>query len=95
MPAPSDLVRLLAEAETIARIRHPNIVQIYGLGDHDGRLYFEMEYIEGGNLADRLNGTPWAPRPGGRRLVAVLARAVEHAIGRGSSTATSSRPTSC
>ena len=71
-------VRLLAEAETIARIRHPNVVQIYGLGDHDGRLYFEMEYIEGGNLAHQLNDTPWAPRPAAQ-MVAVLARAVEHA----------------
>ena len=72
------LVRLLAEAQTIARIRHPNVVQIYGLGDHDGRLYFEMEYIEGGDLAHRLNDTPWAPRPAAQ-MVAVLARAVEHA----------------
>ena len=71
-------VRLLAEAETIARMRHPNVVQIYGLGDHDGRLYFEMEYIDGGNLAHRLNDTPWAPRPAAQ-MVAVLARAVEHA----------------
>ena len=67
--------RFLAEAETIARLRHPNIVQIYGLGDHDGRPYFEMEYIEGGSLARRLDGTPWAPGPAAR-MVAVLARAI-------------------
>ena len=67
--------RLLSEAETIAKLRHPNVVQIYGLGDHDGRPYFEMEYIEGGSLAGRLDGTPWAPGPAAK-LVAVLARAV-------------------
>ena len=67
--------RFLAEAETIARLRHPNIVQIYGLGDHDGRPYFEMEYIEGGSLARRLDGTPWSPEPAAR-MVAVLARAI-------------------
>ncbi|MBV8431039.1 MAG: serine/threonine protein kinase, partial [Solirubrobacterales bacterium] len=67
--------RFLAEAETIARLRHPNIVQVYGLGDHDGRSYFEMEYIEGGSLAQRLDGTPWASEPSAR-MVAILARAV-------------------
>jgi eukaryotic-like serine/threonine-protein kinase len=67
--------RFLAEAEIIARLRHPNIVQIYGLGDHDGRPYFEMEYIEAGSLARRLDGSPWAPGPAAR-MIAVLARAV-------------------
>jgi eukaryotic-like serine/threonine-protein kinase len=67
--------RFLAEAETIAKLRHPNVVQIYGLGDHDGRPYFEMEYVEGGSLAGRLTGTPWAPGPAAR-MVAVLARAI-------------------
>ncbi len=74
--------RFLAEAETVARLRHPNIVQIYGLGDHEGRPYFEMEYIEGGSLARRLDGTPWSPEPAAR-MVAVLARAigVAHRLG--------------
>ena len=67
--------RFQAEAETIARLRHPNIVQIYGIGDHEGRPYFEMEYIEGGSLARRLDGTPWPPLPSAR-LVAVLAHAI-------------------
>jgi WD40 repeat protein len=67
--------RFLAEAETIARLRHPNIVQIYGLGELDGRPYFELEYIDGGSLARRLDGTPWSPEPAAR-LVALLARAI-------------------
>jgi WD40 repeat protein/tRNA A-37 threonylcarbamoyl transferase component Bud32 len=68
-------VRFLAEAETIARLKHPNLVQIHSLGEHDGRPYFEMEYIEGGSLARRLDGTPWASGPAAR-MVAVLARAI-------------------
>ena len=74
--------RFLAEAETIARLRHPNVVQIYGLGEHDGRPYFEMEYIEGGSLAQRLNDTPWASRPAAQ-MVAVLARAIGDAHRQG------------
>src|SRR5262245_17546394 len=67
--------RFLAEAEVIARLSHPNVVQIYGLGEHEGLAYFELEYIEGGSLARRLDGTPWAPDPAAR-MVAVLARAI-------------------
>jgi WD40 repeat protein/tetratricopeptide (TPR) repeat protein len=71
-------LRFLAEAETIARLRHPNIVQIYSLGDHEGRPYFELEYVEGGSLAGRLDGTPWPPREAAR-LVEILARAMQEA----------------
>ncbi len=67
--------RFQAEAETIARLSHPNIVQIYCLGDHDGRPYFEMEYIEGGSLDQRLDGTPWAPQAAAQ-MVAVLAHTI-------------------
>ena len=72
---PEFRVRFLAEAEMIAKLRHPNIVQIYGLGEHDGLPYFEMEYVEGGSLARRLDGTPWSPAAAAR-TVAVLARAI-------------------
>jgi WD40 repeat protein/tRNA A-37 threonylcarbamoyl transferase component Bud32 len=75
-------VRFLAEAETIARLRHPNVVQIFGLGDHNGNPYFEMEYIEGGSLTERLDGTPWDHGPAAR-MVAVLARAIAYAHRQG------------
>ena len=51
----------LTEAELAARVRHPNIVQLYEIGTHDGRPFLAMEWVEGGGLADRLDGKPWPP----------------------------------
>jgi len=75
---PDALRRFLAEAETIARMQHPNIVQIYAIGDCEGRPYVELEFVEGGSLASRLDGTPWPPRAAAR-LIESLARAVADA----------------
>jgi serine/threonine-protein kinase len=72
------IARFLAEAETVARLRHPHIVQVYSLGDHEGRPYLELEYLEDGSLANRLDGTPWLPTRAAQ-LVDTLARAVEEA----------------
>ena len=58
-------VRFLAEAEAVARLQHPNIVQIHHIGDADGLPFFELEFLDGGSLDRRLDGTPW-PAPGGR-----------------------------
>ena len=57
------------------RLRHPNVVQVYDVGDLDGRSYFTMEFIEGGNLADLIAGTP---RPA--REAATLVEALADAI---------------
>jgi serine/threonine protein kinase len=80
--APEVAVRFLAEAETVARLRHPNIVQIHTIGDHDGRPFIELEYIEGGSLAGRLDGTPW-PASRAAPLIETMARVVHqaHALG--------------
>jgi tetratricopeptide (TPR) repeat protein len=79
---PEVVLRFLAEAETVARLRHPNIVQIHAIGDHDGRPYIELEYIEGGSLSGRLDGTPWAPQRSAR-LIETIARTVHetHSLG--------------
>jgi serine/threonine-protein kinase len=50
--------RFLREAEAVAGLRHANIVQVHDMGEHDGRPYFTMEYVEGGSLAQKLMGTP-------------------------------------
>jgi hypothetical protein len=71
-----------AEAETAARLQHPNIVQVYEVGTHQGRPYMALEFVPGGSLADKLDGTPRLPRQAAE-LLETLARAVHtaHAAG--------------
>ncbi len=70
--------RFLREARAVAGLRHANIVQSYDVGDFEGRPYFTMELVEGGNLAQLLAGKPQPAREAAKHL-AVLARAVEFA----------------
>ena len=72
--------RFLTEAEVIARIQHPNIVQIHEVGEYDGRPFMALEFVEGGTLAQRLAGTPLLPHEAAR-LVETLARAMQTAHG--------------
>lgn len=51
---PTALKRFQAEAEAVARISHPNIVQVYAVGEHDGQRYMALEYVDGRNLRDHL-----------------------------------------
>jgi serine/threonine protein kinase/tetratricopeptide (TPR) repeat protein len=76
--SPRERARFRTEAEAVARLRHPNIIQIYEVNEHAGQLYFSLELAEGGNLSQRIAGTPQAPRPAAE-LVETLARAVHHA----------------
>src|SRR5262249_59449584 len=55
--------RFLAEAEAVAQLQHPHIVQIFHIDEHDGYPYFEMEYVGGGSPAARLDATPRLPPP--------------------------------
>ncbi len=63
-------LRFRREAEAIAALHHANIVQVYDVGEHEGRLYFTMEFLEGGSLAQKIRGRPsrhvrrpaWCPR---------------------------------
>src|SRR5262249_20928244 len=52
------LSRFRAEAEAVAKLQHPNIVQIYDIGEHEGRPYFSLEFVDGGSLASKLRGEP-------------------------------------
>jgi WD40 repeat protein/tetratricopeptide (TPR) repeat protein len=77
-----DLARFRAEAEAVARLQHPNIVQIYEVGQHDGRPYCALEYVDGGSLAEKVAHTP-QPARYAAALVQALARAVHHAHQQG------------
>jgi serine/threonine protein kinase len=75
---PKELTRFRAEAATIARVRHPNIVQIYDVGEAAGRPYFVLEFVAGGSLAEHLRGMP-QPVRGAAQLIETLAQAVHAA----------------
>jgi serine/threonine protein kinase/ABC-type phosphate/phosphonate transport system substrate-binding protein len=85
--------RLRQEAETAGSLRHPQIVTVYDVGEHDGQPFFTMELIEGSGL-DKLIGKEGfrriaaAPSSGGKRsepeagiagVMIQIARAVDHA----------------
>ncbi len=76
------VVRLRVEAEAVGRLQHPNIVQIYEVGDHEGRPYFALEYVSGGSLARKLGGKP-LPARSAAQLVETLARAMHYAHQQG------------
>jgi tRNA 2-selenouridine synthase SelU len=73
--------RFRREAEAIARLQHPNVVQVFEVGDLAGVPYLALEFVEGGNLAARLGGKPLAAREAAK-LVETLARAVQLAHSR-------------
>lgn len=79
---PKDLARFRAEAEAIARLHHPNIVQIYDVGDVAGCPYFVLEFVAGGSLAQHLQGKP-QPVRAAAQLIETLARAVHAAHANG------------
>jgi WD40 repeat protein len=76
--SPQSRRRLQQEARSIGRLQHPNVVQVYDVGEQGGRPYLAMELVEGGTLARRLDGHPRRPRHAAR-LVETLARAVDYA----------------
>jgi serine/threonine protein kinase len=75
---PALLARFRVEAESLARLNHPNIVPIYDFGECEGRPYFTMEYVAGPSLAQLLNGHA-QDVAGTARLLEVVARAL-HAV---------------
>ena len=73
-----DRDRFRLEAEAAARFQHPHIVSIYEIGEFEGRPYFSMQFIDGGNLNHRLEAGSVPPREAAA-ITATVARAVHFA----------------
>ena len=79
---PKVLSRFRVEAEAVARLHHPNIVQVHEVGQHAGSPFLVLELVEGRSLAQSLAGTPRPARPAAE-LVETLARAIHCAHRQG------------
>jgi eukaryotic-like serine/threonine-protein kinase len=79
-----DVQRFQTEAEAAASLDHPHIVPIYEVGEHEGRHYFTMKWVEGHSLAEALSQSRL---PAGHaaisKLMAKIAMAIQHAHERG------------
>jgi serine/threonine protein kinase/tetratricopeptide (TPR) repeat protein len=81
-PEPEQLRRFHAEAEAVARLQHPHIVQIYEIGTHAGLPYLALEFVEGSTLAQWLDGAPLPPDQAAP-LLETVARAIHYAHQQG------------
>src|SRR5262249_20669029 len=79
---PKVVARFRREAEAVARLQHPHVVQIFEVGQVNGRPFFSMEYVAGGSLAETLARQPPSPREAAE-LTATLALAMQAAHQRG------------
>ncbi len=74
--------RFRAEADAIARLHHPGIVQVYDVGENEGAPFLVLEFMGGGSLERRLAGKALPPRQAAE-MIETLARAIDHAHGHG------------
>src|SRR5262249_24039192 len=77
-----ELERFHNEAKTPAKIKHPNIVEIYGVGQCGSQPYFLLEFVEGGSLDLKLHGAPLPPKTAAR-MTELLAEAIQVAHDKG------------
>ena len=92
---PAFAERFQREARALARLTHPNIVTLHDFGESNGRWYFLMEYVDGISVREALRGRADVARGGARHRAGRVRRAAVRARRAASSTATSSRRTSC
>ena len=76
-----DLDRFRAEAQAVARFQHPNIVQVFEVGEADGLPYFALEFVPGGTLSGKIKHEPQTPEYAAETVEA-LAKAMQYAHAR-------------
>jgi serine/threonine protein kinase len=76
---PHELVRFLSEAEVVAAVRHPHVVQVYEYGQCGSRPYFAMEHLGGGSLVDLIRKSGRLAPATAAELVEKIARGVQAA----------------
>src|ERR1700704_4867800 len=79
----ADTARFEREARAVASLAHPNITQLYGYGESDGRPYMVLEYVPGGKLEERRSDTPPLPAGGAFPSAPGVAAGLAHAHARG------------
>ncbi|MES2595668.1 MAG: serine/threonine-protein kinase [Verrucomicrobiota bacterium] len=77
-----EVQRFHAEAQAVAQLKHPNIVNIHEIGEHEGQHYYSMDFIEGGTLADQCHGKSMKVREAAE-LLHTVCEAVHFAHQRG------------
>ena len=81
--ASSDAIaRFKIEAEAIAHLQHPNIVQVYDTGETNGCPFFSLEFVDGSNLQNKIAATP-QPAEETARMMLQICQGVHAAHQRG------------
>lgn len=78
----NQLTRFQAEARAVAQLQHPNIVQVFEVGEHQGLPYFSLEFVDGVSLDQLLGGKPLPPREAAK-IAEKICRAMQYAHDRG------------
>jgi eukaryotic-like serine/threonine-protein kinase len=81
-PDADTTARFRHEAQAIAQMRHPNILNVYDFGELNGTPYMIVEYVPGGSLADRLNQGP-VDQPTALRYLRGVAAGLDYAHAHG------------
>ncbi|MCE9566703.1 MAG: protein kinase [Planctomycetes bacterium] len=76
-------VRFLVEAEVVAQVQHPNVVQVFEFGQADGQPFFALEFIDGGTLGGKLQAAGRFTAKDAAEMVAKLADGIAAAHAKG------------